>query len=79
VSPTIEPGPPPRVARTDPFGLSKPLERFLRLAEIQVGEADFLVGLRLARIFHDDRVGGDDGVVEPALCAAQRGLRLQGH
>src|SRR5262249_53276427 len=78
VASTVEPGPPSRVARADAIGLGEPFEGLLRLAEIQGRQADFLVGPRLAGMFHDYRFGDDNSVVESALRAPQRGIRLQG-
>jgi hypothetical protein len=35
VASTIQPGPPPRIARADTIGLGEPLEGLVRIAEIQ--------------------------------------------
>src|SRR5262245_53768002 len=79
VASTVQPGPLPRVARTDAIGLGEPFEGLFRLAEIQSRQADFLVGPRLAGIFHDDGFGRDNSVIESALGAPQRSVRLQSH
>src|SRR6266545_973674 len=79
VASTVQPGPPPGVARADAIVLSEPIEGLFRLAEIQSRQADLLVGPRLARIFRDDRFGRDNAVVESPLRPPQRGVRLQGH
>src|SRR5262245_40443147 len=79
VTSTVQPGPPARVARADAIRLGEPLEGLFRLAEIQGRQADLLVGPWLAGIFHNDCFGCDNSVIESALRAPQRGLRLQGH
>src|SRR4249919_914530 len=76
---SVQPGPSRRVARTDTVGLDEPLERLLRPPEIYVRQADLLVGPRFAGILHDDRLGYGNGIVELALRAPKRRLRLQGH
>src|SRR4051812_33189541 len=60
-------------------GLAEPVERLLRPPEVYVRQANLLVRPRLAGILHDDRLGYRNGVVELALRAPKRRLRLQGH
>jgi hypothetical protein len=76
---TVQPSPPRRIARTDAIRLREPIQGLFRLAKIQGRQADLFVGPRLAGIFHDDRFGCGNGVVESTLRTPQRGIRLQSH
>src|SRR5215468_3125617 len=67
MSPTIQPSPPPGVARAKPLGLCKPIEGSCGIAKIHRREADLLVSPRLAGIFSDHRLGGSDAIFELAL------------
>src|SRR5215470_4624748 len=79
VASTVQPGPPTRVPRADAIRFGEPLKGLFGLAEIQGRQADLLVGPWLAGIFHNDCFSCDNGVIESALRAPQRGIRLQGH